>query len=450
MPAMPASAAATFTTAAPCVRESDTVLRGAGPSAIVRLAQAALTVLLALAAARLLGAAEYGRFALAATLSTLLAVPVGLGLPTLAVREVAGRAHGDPGRLRALARTGPWLIIGAGAALTATTALALAVAPAGLPAPRDAPLLLGAVALAGPWALLRWAGGWLQGLGRAVWAQAGDGLLRPLLALAGLGLCAGAGLDGPAAFAVLAGAVLGALGIVARQVHRAGRLWPSDAPARPDTVGWLGVGLPLMAAGTLSMLQLTADVAMLGALADSSAAGVYHVASRLAQLAALLLVAANVVVAPRAAQLHRAGDRAGLQRLLTHSARLTTVAALVVLAATLPGGAALLDLFGPGFAAGAPALTVCALAQLANVACGSVAVVLAMTGRQRALLLGVTLGAGVNLVLNALLIPACGMLGAALATLASTAVWNGVLAWQVRRSLGVDPTVLGRVPEAPR
>jgi O-antigen/teichoic acid export membrane protein len=400
-------------------------------------------------AARLLGPEAYGAYAVALSLLGVAAPLVALGLPLVALRTVAA---GRTAELRGLARFGPAAIAGTGLAAGLAVWLAAPLLPAAWRFGLSAELAAFAVAAAAPAALLRWWSGWVLGAGWSARGQAGEALLRPLLVLAGLGALAGLGWAASAtdAIALQAGALSLAALAAAVWARRSGRdtggAGPASAPGRPagHPGRWLGAGLPLMAAGLLGLLQLNLDVLMLGALADPAAAGPYHAASRLAQLAALPLVAANVVLAGELAAAHAHGERARLQRLMRGWARRCTALAAVVLGLALLAGGSALQLFGPGFAGAQTALVVLAAGQVVNVACGSVALALSVTGQERAVLRGMALGAAANLALNLLLIPPLGPLGAALATAVSTALWNLVLARGVRRHLGVDPTAFGR------
>jgi O-antigen/teichoic acid export membrane protein len=205
-----------------------------------------------------------------------------------------------------------------------------------------------------------------------------------------------------------------------------------------------------MLAGLLATVQQTLDILLLGVLAEAPAAGVYHAAARLAQLPALILVAANVVVAPGIARCHRLGDRAGLAALLARASRLTMLAAVALALVLAAGRTPLLDLFGGGFAAGGGALLVLLAGQLVNVACGPVALALSVTGHARDALAGVALAAAVNLALSLLLIPPFGLLGAAAATAVALAAWNLLLQARVRRRLGVEAGALGWLAERRR
>lgn len=96
-----------------------------------------------------------------------------------------------------------------------------------------------------------------------------------------------------------------------------------------------------------------------------------------------------------------------------------------------------MGLFGPEFEVGASVLVILALGQFVNVSTGSVGFVLIMTGRERMARNNAAVAAGVNIVLQVLLIPRFGAVGAAIATAVSVALLNLTAAYLVHRSLGI-------------
>ena len=102
-----------------------------------------------------------------------------------------------------------------------------------------------------------------------------------------------------------------------------------------------------------------------------------------------------------------------------------------------------MGLFGQEFVSGSPALIILSGAQLVNAAAGSVGLTLMMTGHERSTAYGLFVSAVVNVVLNAVLIPQFGVVGAAVATATSTILWNVLLIIEVYRKLGIDSTAFG-------
>lgn len=194
-----------------------------------------------------------------------------------------------------------------------------------------------------------------------------------------------------------------------------------------------GFSVPTALAGTVGMLNTWLDRLMLGVMRPASDVGIYQAASQFSMVFAMLLAAIGAVFAPMAAGYAARNDVRALERLFTASTRWGLYASLP-LAATLLAApeTAVTVVFGGGFRTGGMALAVLVAAQLANVATGPVGYLLIMTGDQRWWMqagVGALLGNG---LLNLLLIPRYGFVGAALATGASLAalfVAGVVRAW---------------------
>ena len=68
-----------------------------------------------------------------------------------------------------------------------------------------------------------------------------------------------------------------------------------------------------------------------------------------------------------------------------------------------------------------------------------------MTGNEKKSASAIALGAGINVALNALLIPRYGVEGAAIATSTSIVIRNILLSIQVRQKLNISPTIFGKI-----
>ncbi|MFB2895357.1 polysaccharide biosynthesis C-terminal domain-containing protein [Aerosakkonemataceae cyanobacterium BLCC-F50] len=101
-----------------------------------------------------------------------------------------------------------------------------------------------------------------------------------------------------------------------------------------------------------------------------------------------------------------------------------------------------LSLFGSGFIAADWSLKVLVFGQLVNALCGSVGYLMIMTGHQNQSFRVIFCSALLNVVLNAILIPFFGIVGAAIATSFTMIVWNVWLSILVVKYIGVRPSIL--------
>jgi O-antigen/teichoic acid export membrane protein len=147
--------------------------------------------------------------------------------------------------------------------------------------------------------------------------------------------------------------------------------------------------------------------------------------------------ALRLAVAPQISRMLTTGDTDGVEKVHHTSATWIVLMSfpLYLVFATWPGQ--VLSLFGREFLAGAPALTVLALALLVNMGTGNVSTVLLMSGRS-GLTLAITAGSlALGISLTFLFTPWLGVLGAALAKGTAVVFENLAVAVAVRRTVGV-------------
>lgn len=155
------------------------------------------------------------------------------------------------------------------------------------------------------------------------------------------------------------------------------------------------------------------DIVLVGALAGLPEAAIYTAATRFLVLGQLAGTSISRAVQPKLARAIGRGDHDAAQTM--YRTATTWLVLLVwpfylVLAFASTG---LLHLFGPEYEAGAPTIVVLSLTMLVATACGMVDVVLTMAGRTTWNLYNVLVALAVNVVLDLLLIPSMGIMGAA-------------------------------------
>ncbi|MDX1412676.1 MAG: polysaccharide biosynthesis C-terminal domain-containing protein, partial [Candidatus Promineifilaceae bacterium] len=203
--------------------------------------------------------------------------------------------------------------------------------------------------------------------------------------------------------------------------------------------------LPLLLVAGLFEVNQRATVIILGTLSGPRDAGIFSIASLIAALISFILLAANTALGPVISSLYTSNEISRLQNILTRSARITFLIALVMaLALTLLRQWVLL-LFGQEFLQIGTLLGILIIGYLFSVAAGSVGMILIMTGREKYTLTPIAVSAVVTILLNVIWIPRWGIEGAGLATIVGMISGNILLVIQVRRLLGIDATVLGRL-----
>lgn len=217
----------------------------------------------------------------------------------------------------------------------------------------------------------------------------------------------------------------------------------SDEEPEYRTREWVVTAFPLsLISGLLLILNQTGVIAV-GALAGTMLAGLFGVAARVASLISFGLTAVNSIAAPMISELYWLRKTEELQKMLSHAAIGLVVFSLVVGAGVITLGRFILSLFGPEFVAAYWALVILVIGQLVNALAGPSGFLMTMTGHERTAAKIILGGVILNIVLSVALIPPFGLVGAAIATTAAIAFWNIAMYLHVRRTIGVDPTVLG-------
>ena len=424
------------------------VARNAAGMFGLKIAYSLVAFSLGILLARALEPAGYGSYTYATSWAVFLGVPAALGLDKFLVRQVAvTRDRQDWPHFRGLMATA--YRAGLTSSFLFGGVAAVIAALAWRAGHRDAAsAVLVGLLLVPILTLMKIRQAALTGLGQVVRGQWPEMLVQPILLLSlllGWWVISGHTATAVTALAitVFCSAVVLILG--AWLLHKSTPPAAVQARAEPVSLPWRESLLPLIAMGTIQMLQSQSDTLLLGMLADTRAVGLYGVASRGAQLILFFLMAAVPALGPTVASLHAAGDRASLERVVVKTARTTFLLSLPVGLGLIVLGRWYLLLFGPEFAQGATVLALLSAGQLVNVACGPVGIVMIMTGQETAAARLISIAAVTNVVLSGALIPLWGITGAAIGSTASTILWNVLLVFAVRRTVGIRSTAFSRI-----
>jgi O-antigen/teichoic acid export membrane protein len=419
-------------------------LRGAGLVVAIRFAGAGLAYLSQIALARWMGGFQYGIYAYAWSWVMLLGFVAPLGLNVLLLRTLPDAlVRRRLGRLAGQLRWVPAMTFIAGAALAAVLAGLVVWSGDLIGRHYVSSLVLAALCL--PFFALSVTG---ESIGRAFgWplvAYAPAYVVRPVLffLLAGAAVALGGGLDAPFAMGLMLVACIATtagqgVAILARLRANLRHVAPRRHPA-----AWFAAALPLLAIEVCYLVITGADVLILGYLGAPEEVGQYFAAARTCAFLGYISFGITGLAIPKFSEFNSRGDREGLARFVRGIVRwgfFPTAAGAAVLAL---GGEAILSLFGGEFTAAYPVLLVMLAGVLARAATGPVEYLLAMNGHQRAVIVILGVSAGLDVALNLLLIPAFGMMGAAVATSSSIALSVAAAAVVARLRLGVRAFVV--------
>lgn len=423
----------------PLSHESKGLVRSTVLVFSLRIVGALTTFLFGVLVARWFGAGITGLYFLGLALVQILAVVGRLGLDQALLRLLAGHfAARDVERLAESVNR---------AVLTAFAGLALISLPLVLAhdliavrifgKPEFGPILKAMGLCIVPLGLLNVFAELLKSAGRLITSQFIQVFLAPAVSLGALFLGWRAELlDTPEtayAIGVVAACVAGLV------------IWSSVAMTIPAPAlgavragSLLDVGIPLMWVGALSLGLTLVDTIVLGIFRSAEEVGAYAIASKLAMLTSLILVASRSVTSPRFAAEYRKGNLDALASIATRSARFTTLASLPILLVFTVSPGVVLSLFGPEFVQGSAVLVILSLAQLVNVAAGPVAQVLAMTAHHVELRNVTILSSAITLAALLALVPQTGGIGAALSVALGVVVLNLLCTIFVQNRLNIS------------
>jgi len=417
-------------------------LRG---TVLLRVVSLASTFLGSVVLARSLGASAFGTYSFVFAVTTLLALPSQVGIPTLLVRETAAaEARREWARLKGLWGWATKVILLTSFVIALLAFATVILLPQSIDGELETTLIAGLLLV--PLVALGSArSAALRGLRLIVKGQLPDSVIRPVLLIVFVfaywqisgKVSASQAMFlhvGAAAIAFMVGAVM---------------LWR----ARPDEIRdvhpdysaasqWWRAAIPLAMISGLQVVSNQTGVVLLGILRSGADVALFKVATSAAILMTFGLQITNMIISPHVARLHAVQDKRRLARLAGLGALGGTAVSLPLFLVFVLAGESLLSLvYGAEYGSAFVPLVVLAGAQIINVAFGSTGVLLNMTGYERLAARWLAVSAGINILLSLILIPEFGVYGAAWASALSVVVWNVAFWTLARRKLGIDGSV---------
>ncbi len=186
----------------------------------------------------------------------------------------------------------------------------------------------------------------------------------------------------------------------------------------------LNITVPMMLTNSLFLIMSWMDILMLSAFKTQSDVGVYNTTLKIAACISITLVAISSIAAPKIAELHGRNDTKGFKRFIKQTSFLNFSVSFPVFLLIIIFPDFLLGLFGQDFIQGSSTLLILAIGQIFGAFSGATIHILNMTGYEKISQNILVTTALVNLILNYILVPRYGMIGAAVATSFSTILWN--------------------------
>ncbi len=201
----------------------------------------------------------------------------------------------------------------------------------------------------------------------------------------------------------------------------------------------LRFSIPLLFAGMLSLFLRQITPLILGYFRPTWEVGLYAGALRTSLLLVVILDSFNALFAPMIADLTNRKEMNKLSVLFNIVTKWTFALSLPLFLTFVFFGRELLGLWGKGYEGALTCLLVLSAGQLINCSTGPVGYLISMSGRTMVSLANSSGVLALNLVLNFILIPRHGLLGAAIAVSCGLMVVNAVRLIQVRVILKIQP-----------
>lgn len=199
----------------------------------------------------------------------------------------------------------------------------------------------------------------------------------------------------------------------------------------------LAVALPMLFTYLGFFINNFADAYMLPFYTSTEMVGIYKTCANVSSIAAMALIAMNTTIQPKISQLYHQGKHEEVMKLCVKFARLIFLMNIPIFAMIIFGSKLMIYLaYGPAFVPGSVALSILAIGQIFNVACGPVAQLLNVTGYHKQFRNISLIGAFINLGLIFVLIPKWGIEGAAIGNAISMAAWNVIGTIYIKKKFG--------------
>lgn len=200
---------------------------------------------------------------------------------------------------------------------------------------------------------------------------------------------------------------------------------------------FLRKAFPMMLSGVVIVFLGWIDTFFLGVYETENTIGIYNVALKIAMITSFSLQAINSILAPKVAKYHKESNKKELKRIIKFATNVNFIITIIVVFLIFLFHEFLLGLFGQEFLAGSVVLLILSVGQLINSLSGSVGLIFQMTGLQKIHQNILLTALAINIILNFVLTPKYGAIGAAIATVISMTFWNIYGAIFLKRKMNI-------------
>lgn len=402
------------------------VAKGGGITFAGKMFLTAVRVVTAIALARLLQADQLGMYSLALSAANIAVAVAIMGLDAALVRYVAVLvARRDEEALWGALQIGIGVSVIA-SVLTGTILYALAYPAAEIlfHEPALAPLLQLVSVIVPMLTLSEALAGAIRGFKRMDQAAVAQFVAQPLIRLALVAALAVGGFSPADAIITFGLADLAASLMLLYYLNRRFPLRRPWRAARHDLRDIMAFSVPVWLSDMMVKFHSNFQTLILGSLNTFTGVGIFTVASQVTMVSSQFSSSINVSAKPVVAELHERRNLAEMGHLYSSANKWGLMVQLPVFLLMVLFPVQILSVFGESYTDGATALIIMAFSTLILVGTGMGGIIIDMTGYTRLKLFNSVVRLSVFVILDVLLIPRWGVVGAATAALAGETTVN--------------------------
>lgn len=208
--------------------------------------------------------------------------------------------------------------------------------------------------------------------------------------------------------------------------YKSGEIKKPSVVERSEKKALLKYSIPLFMSAIIAILLRQADILMLGFIKTEEAVAVYKISVQICAIIPFFKHITATFFGPMISSLYHSGKKDEMIHTYSTITKWSFTIGLMIFIGIILFGKSVLHLFGREFIYGHTALILVASGSLIGVVTGQSGSMNAMTGHSKFNMISSVTTFVVNIVLNIILIPGYGIIGAAVATLVSTVIGNSM------------------------
>lgn len=425
--------------AKPSGKDSKFLLKKSGIALAVKTSAVAMQYVFILVVARTQGAGSLGSFALSLTVMQLLSILALLGLDTWLTRRIAAlKAEGDLQGISRAYRSVTAITLSSSILIGGVLFITAPFISAAVFSKPALSIHLQTISIALPLLVLTTVH---AGVFRGVKNMTGFTLFKaaiPLInALILLLTHTGMNQISPAAAYVISTALV-LVGYVFVWHRNPNYVSAEGTGSRMTWRPLINESLPMMITGSIFFIMNWVDNLVIGIFRTEAEVGLYDSAFKMASVAAITLMAINAIQAPSFAEHHSKQEMGKLKASVHRSGMLLFYTSLPISILLFIFPEWILSFFGPGFSSAADCVRILVVGNFINAWTGSVGILLQMTGYHQQYNRIILYASILSVLMNLVLVPSLGILGAAISSSATKAIQNLAATVLVYRKLHIN------------